>query len=183
MTRRMRSIAVAVLSLALVAGGSAVIAQAHEKGHHHKHRHGGLSAVAAELDVSKQQLKDAIEAARASLPAVEGSKRERFTAAFAEALGKTPEQVEAAVEQARESEDGDFKEALAAALEVEPEQLKAAFEAAHEQLKAEKEARRDAFFAAVASELGKSEDEVREAFESFRGGHKGRGHHRDHDDD
>jgi Spy/CpxP family protein refolding chaperone len=179
----MRSIAVAALSLALAAGGSTSMAQAHEKGHHHKHRHGGLSAVAAELDVSKQQLKDAIEAARESLPAAEGSKRERFAAAFAEALGKTPEQVEAAFDKARESDDGDFKEALAAALEVDEQQLLAAFKAAREQLKADKEARRDAFFAAVASELSKPEAEVREAFESFRGGHKGGRCGRDHDDD
>jgi hypothetical protein len=94
---------------ALVGGGTASTAQAHHHhGHHHhwghKH-HNRLARIANELDVTKDQLKTAIQAVKAQDP----QSKDAFMAALAQQLNVPQDKVEAAFSRGgcSHGDDGD----------------------------------------------------------------------------
>ena len=99
MSRRTRTMAVLLSAGALVGGGTASTAQAHHhsRGHHHHHHwghkhHNRLARIANELDVTKDQLKTAIQAVKAQDP----QSKDAFMAALAQQLNVPQDKVEAA---------------------------------------------------------------------------------------
>src|SRR5262245_5581185 len=111
MSRRTRTMAVLLSSAALAGAGSPGLAQAHgdrdgKRGGHHgqhfkgKHHRGdrGLRRTAAELGVSKDQLRAALKAVAAQQRAA--AKPPSYKALVAQQLGVTVDQLKAAFEQA-----------------------------------------------------------------------------------
>jgi|SRR5215207_3990053 len=192
MSRRTRTFAVLLSSAALIGGGSAGVAQAHhghgdKRGEHHGKRHHGhfkrLGRLAAELGVTKDQLKAALAAVSDQKPDFKAN-REQFFADFAANLGVTPEQLKAAIQQVRDEKSfkhhgdrDDFTEALASALGVEPAKVTEAWNAAKEAAKARLAAQRDAWIGALAAQLGLPKEKVAAALQECGGaGHFARAH-------
>jgi|tagenome__1003787_1003787.scaffolds.fasta_scaffold20946079_2 hypothetical protein len=99
MSRRTRTMAVLLSGAALVGGGTASTAQAHHhhgRGHHHHHwghkHHNRLARIASELDVTKDQLKTALQAVKAQDP----QSKDAFVAALAQQLNVPEDKVAAA---------------------------------------------------------------------------------------
>ncbi|MDA0185357.1 hypothetical protein OJ997_33940 [Solirubrobacter phytolaccae] len=183
MSRRTRTAAVLLSSAALL--GSGVPAQAHggdrgDRGQHAGKRHGkgdrGFARAARELGVSKEQLKTAVKAASEQQKAA--GELPSYKAVVASKLGVTEDQLKTAFEQAKQSADSRdaFKAAFASALGKDVATVETAFKDAKTELKQQWQARYDAWVASVAQQLGKSPEEVKAAFESKRGHHKG--HHK-----
>jgi hypothetical protein len=170
--------AVLLSSAAFAGAGTPGLAQAHggdrdgKRGGHHghnwkgKHHRGdrGLARTAAELGVSKDQLKAALKAVRQQQAA---TPKPSYKALVAQELGVTKDQLKAARKQARQTAGSreEFKQAFASALGKDVATVEAAYKAAREKLKAAWEARRDAFVQALAAQLGVSAEKVDEAFD------------------
>jgi hypothetical protein len=171
--------AVLLSSAAFAGAGTPGLAQAHggdrdgKRGNHHghhwkgKHHRGdrGLARTAAELGVTKEQLKTALRAVAAQQQAA--AKPPSFKDVLAQQLGVTTDQLKAAFQQARataQSKD-QFKAAFAAALNKDVATVDAAFKSARDAQKAAWKAKRDAFVQALAAQLGVPVEKVDAAFD------------------
>jgi hypothetical protein len=173
--------AVLLSSAALAGAGTPGLAQAHGdrdgkrgghhgqgfRGKHHRH-HGdrGLARTAAKLGVTKDQLKTALKTVAAQQQAA--AKPAAFKQLLANELGVTVDQLKAAMKQARSSAHSreQFKQAFASALGKDTATVETAFKNARDKQKAEFKARRDAFIAALAAQLGVPVEKVDAVFNS-----------------
>ena len=147
MSRRSRTMAVLLSSAAFAGAGTPGLAQAHggdrdgKRGGHHghnwkgKHHRGdrGLARTAAELGVTKEQLKTALKAVAAQQQAARRSPPS-YKELVAQQLGVTTDQLKAAFQQARQSAQSheEFKQAFAAALGKDAATVEAAFKTARD---------------------------------------------------
>ena len=181
MSRRTRTLAVALSTAALFGGSTAGVAQAHHGHHgfrhhgHHGMRHHGMHGLADRLGVTQDQLKAAFQTASAQKPDFQAN-RQQFFADFASGLGVTTDQLKAALQQVREQahtgDKGDFAEGLASALNIDPAKVQPAWESAKDAFKARAKAQRDAWVAALASALGLPTEQVAAALQTCGGANK-----------
>jgi acyl-CoA reductase-like NAD-dependent aldehyde dehydrogenase len=88
----------------------------------------------------------------------------------------TPDQLKTALQQVREQahngDKGDFAQALASALNIDPATVEPAWQSAKDAFKARAKAQRDAWVAALASALSLPTEQVATALHSCGGANK-----------
>jgi nucleoid DNA-binding protein len=117
------------------------------------------------LGVEGNELRDALADFRRQHAS---GQRDAFAAALADALGKSTEEVERALEERRDAGRTEFARRLAAALELDPDKVEAALEKVFDSAQRDGVHRPGDFIDDLAGELGVSADKLENALRQVR---------------